>query len=433
MESQRFQPANFPASLDGWLEQIPDADARSALREVFVSAYREVEEERAEVTGLRAEAEEAKQSHQSQLQELEAERKALRDERAKLDATVPRPEESEQELRVRLNPATRDLEQAQPKLQQAEADARDLGIVTTQLNVVRATVDDLRDKLARAESVHHDCPAKLAEVHGKLGENLVHKHHLEQEHQKILTKLNHLQSQEAQGDQQRLQDQWATEKRELMAQLAELRSREAEGLNSQRERAWDAERQALHGQLADKSSLAEAEKRRADDLRTSLDTANVELADVKADVDALDDSMIEKGDLITSLEAQRDALSQAHPVLSVRQDEIGDIARLYLELADELYDMPARILDETRGDRLYVASRVLTHLARPNAKAALMYHLSGTPDTWHCFDSALGGNYHSLSDEGVCQTHIICVHVRHVLVDGVAVLQFIRSSPGDFE
>ena len=79
MESQRFQPAIFPASLDGWLEQIPDADARSALREAFVSAYREVDRERAE-------AEVAKEGHQSELKKLEAERKALRDEEAKLDA-----------------------------------------------------------------------------------------------------------------------------------------------------------------------------------------------------------------------------------------------------------------------------------------------------------------------------------------------------------
>ena len=71
MESQRFHYANFPANLDGWLEQIPDADARSALREVVVSAFRKVDKERAE-------AELAKENHQSELKKLEAERNALR-------------------------------------------------------------------------------------------------------------------------------------------------------------------------------------------------------------------------------------------------------------------------------------------------------------------------------------------------------------------
>ncbi|KAH7189589.1 uncharacterized protein B0J16DRAFT_319220 [Fusarium flagelliforme] len=406
MESQRFHSANFPASLDGWLKQVPDADARSALREVFVSAYREADKERADATVLRAEAEVEKRGHQSELKELEAERLALRDEKAKLDAltggftsrvaglteqmnklsgdvkasqptveetfqaindasgskstqesvrlfsedltgrfetvsasvravvdtvnqfqgfarnvqlrnelndsqrafdmeanktraelsrarvelglskhrferrdaTILQLQESEQDFRARLSKATRDLEQAQPKLHQAEDDARDLEILTTQLNVVRATVDDLKGKLAQAERVHQDCAGKLAKVHGSLGESVMVKQRLEQDYQNILIEHNRLQSQEAQGLRQQLQDQRAAEKRELMAQLSAMRSQEAENLNSQREQARKVERQALHGQLAEKDSLIELHKREAELLRIALAGANAELA-----------------------------------------------------------------------------------------------------------------------------------------------------------
>ena len=79
MESQRLHYANFPASLDGWLEQIPDADARSALREVFVSAYREVDKKRAE-------AKVAKEDHQSELKSL---RQRGRHSESSLDLASP--------------------------------------------------------------------------------------------------------------------------------------------------------------------------------------------------------------------------------------------------------------------------------------------------------------------------------------------------------
>jgi chromosome segregation ATPase len=194
------------------------------------------------------------------------------------DATILQLQESEQDLRVRLSKATRDLEQARPKLQQAEDDARDLEIVTTQLNVVRATVDDLRGKLAQAKRVHQDCPGKLAEVHERLGESVAVKRHIEQQHRNTLIELERLQSQEAQGLLQQSRDQQATERREFMAQLAELRSREAESFNSQLKKAWDAEKQALLARLADKDSLIELHKREADTLRMALAEANAELA-----------------------------------------------------------------------------------------------------------------------------------------------------------
>ncbi|CAG7563848.1 unnamed protein product [Fusarium equiseti] len=377
MESQRFRSANFSASLDGWLEQVPDADSKSALREVFVSAYREADKERADAIALGAEAEEAKRGHQSELKELEAERMTLIDEKAKLDALTegfssrvaglteqinklsgdvrasqPTVEETLQaindasgnkntqesvrlfsenltgrfeavsasvqavvdtvnqlqgfarnvQLKNELDDSQRAFDQEvnqtraelsrarvelglskhrfepQPKLQQAEDDARDLEIVTTQLNVVRATVDDLRGKLAQAERVHQDCPGKLAEVHERLGESVAIKCHIEQQHRDTRIELERLRSQEAQGLRQQLQDQWATERRELMAQLAKMRSREAESLNSQLERGWEAERQALHARLADKDSLIELHKREADTLRMTLAEANAELA-----------------------------------------------------------------------------------------------------------------------------------------------------------
>ncbi|KAF0641668.1 hypothetical protein FPSE5266_10359 [Fusarium pseudograminearum] len=73
-------------SVDLWLAHIPDPEQRRVLREVVTSACHEVEKERAAVARLGAEAEAAKQSYQSQLQEIEAERKALRDENHKLKA-----------------------------------------------------------------------------------------------------------------------------------------------------------------------------------------------------------------------------------------------------------------------------------------------------------------------------------------------------------
>ncbi|RBR21412.1 uncharacterized protein FIESC28_04949 [Fusarium coffeatum] len=568
MESQRFYYASFPASLDGWLEQLPDADTRSALREVFYSAYREVDKERAE-------AEVAKEGHQSEIKRLEAERKALRDVKAKLDAltggftsrlaglteqmskssgdvTASQPtveetlqaindasgsentqesvrlfsedltgrfetvsasvravvdtvnqfqvfarnvqlsnelndtqraldqeanktrnelslaqvelrllkhrkdaailqlQESQKDLRVRLSKATRDLEQAQPKLQQVEGDARDLEIVTTQLNVVRATVDDLRGKLAQAERVHQDCAGKLAEVHGSLGESVMVKQRLERDYHNTVMELSCLQSHKIQTLQQRSEDQRATERRELMAQLADARSRETEALNSQLK------------ELADKTSLVESHKREADTLRMALEKAKSELADAEADIEDTEkelnqvqsqhsQSNVLVGSLQTQLQSAtekleaQDARAAAHHVFLLDEGEIGSISKVLLELANELSGLPVIPAQEDKR-LLQVVVNIEPMLHDYSVIDALMGFLESDPQGWYCLTGIISRKskdislaleamsymyqdntaleYESLGDETVCRDHDNCILVRAVGEEESLALEF---------
>ncbi|RGP76970.1 hypothetical protein FLONG3_4908 [Fusarium longipes] len=85
MESQLDSGCEtFMESIDGWLEFVPDERHRRSLHEVFESAYQTVKEEYAKVEALGSEAERLKQSYEHQLQELDTEREAVRNEKANL-------------------------------------------------------------------------------------------------------------------------------------------------------------------------------------------------------------------------------------------------------------------------------------------------------------------------------------------------------------
>ncbi|KAJ4011532.1 hypothetical protein NW752_008538 [Fusarium irregulare] len=338
------------------------------------------------------------------------------------DARILELQESEHQLNVGWRQTAQELEQTQLRLQQAETSRQDLENVTTQLNSLQETIDGLRAELAQSKTGHQEVSGRLAEVQMVLNGSVAEKQVLENEHRNTLEELNQLRSQKDQERHTQLENKWDMEKKELLAQLADTRSRETEALKSQLKESWEAEKQGLHAQLADKSSLVESRKHETEALRMVLERTKHDQEALATELGSIKPQLKDKTTLVAKLEAQlssateklkaQEALYEAHPILSLRADEIGDLAKVYLEVADECYDLKARLTNTQASHSMQAAGNILPYLARPEGMEILENFINSRATDWHCLSLVMGGELLPMKDGGPCTLHRGCTTIR---------------------
>ncbi|EKJ69459.1 hypothetical protein FPSE_10359 [Fusarium pseudograminearum CS3096] len=344
------------------------------------------------------------------------------------------------DLSTTLTAAEQDLAEARPLLEQREADRRDLAAVRGQLDTVQARVGVLTTNLDQSQRHHQECSGQLQEAQAKIQEYTVETQQLQSKLNTALEQLNDLRSQQAQNHQVELRRQWDIEREGLIQQLGNQRSQETDTLHRELKESWANEKLALNGQLTDKIALINSQRQeietmnyklsdmehltleleksksdleRAKQSLSSLTQASEatllestqkatrfesDLAEAKAEIERVhnelqetNSQLVENGNLVQDLRTQlskstteMEAICEAHPVLSLREEEIGGLAKVYLELADEFYDLPVNYNPDKRDEMLQTFVEVAPLLNYYSAKDNIILLMHSNPQGWYC-------------------------------------------------
>ncbi|KAF4998209.1 hypothetical protein FGRMN_3258 [Fusarium graminum] len=220
------------------------------------------------------------------------------------------------------------------------------------------------------------------------------------------------------------------------------------GLQGELKKAWETERDGLKESVSHERSLRESKEETLELTRSKVNALDCELTEVKNKAQLLEreltgaknkaqslehenakfqaevnsskitlNEMTTKAakleqDLITATAHIKTAEDQIAARITVPRGVTGDLAKMYLRLADEFRDIPT-VPETIDGlDMSTVAIEIAPILDQYNAKEYLVAFLDGRHQGWHCLSQVLNGHPSEI-DQGVCATHRIgCMKVR---------------------
>ncbi|CCT70947.1 uncharacterized protein FFUJ_09026 [Fusarium fujikuroi IMI 58289] len=394
------------------------------------------------------------QEKDSKLEALQTDRDGLRDRLTAANSQIFQGQE-----------ASRELDRVQCLLQTAEAGCRELASVKTRLQRAEQTaremkqnIDHLQRSLDGEKGLHNDCSAKLTQALSNNSESLRQEAKLKDECAELRKELTVLRSQETLDLQQQMKNQWATVEEALKGQLSDSLSHERtiERLNT----AWDSERklqqaeiqrqnneldtlqsrvselEPLGEQLRQACSEAEdvqrkltASESKANQFEENYGEAKTTIDDLRGEIQVLEHQAEDSTVKIKSLEEKLNAVEhelssqQSHQCVTMPQGVLGDLAKIYLRLADVFSDIPVVPETEEGLDMAIIAVDMANLLDEPEAKDNLTTFLNSDLQGWHCLRQVIDGEPDSEVESGdiSCDYHKdhgrICTMVRVVQWD----------------
>ncbi|PNP79519.1 hypothetical protein FNYG_07135 [Fusarium nygamai] len=385
--------------------------------------------------------------------------------------------------------ARRQLKDAQPVLQTAEARRLELAEIKLSLQQVQQTVNEterqvesLKSQLEREKTVHDRCSVDLTQALTDRRDVNRQKEKLEGDISQVRKELKELRSQQTLDLQKQLKDQWAAVSEAMKEQLSEKKSHEE--TVSQLSRSWSSEKEALQGEISAKVSLIENLEQKVktlqsrvstlEPLRIELQTANDNLRQVNLTLEATEGNLrnsqgrvaeLEKTAIVSAneleavkaengclqkssesasqkldtcrgtierLEQERDTVNEALSSLQAQSVVIpegvtGEISRIYYRAADQLRNIPIVLDRNGEPDSQQLASELITVIDGYKWKENLLRFLHSRPEGWFCLQQVTAGDRDLVANGGECQHHDDCLSVKVVLLNGSPTLKFIFS------
>ncbi|KAF5610576.1 uncharacterized protein FTJAE_14261, partial [Fusarium tjaetaba] len=380
--------------------------------------------------------------------------------------------EANQEV-SRSREARRQLEDAQPVLQTAEARSRELAVIKLSLQQAQQTVneterqvDSLKSQLEREKTAHDRCSAELTKASTDRRDINHQKEKLEDDISKVQKELKELRSQQTVDLQKQLKDQWAAVSEAMKEHLSEKKSHEE--TVGRLSRSWSSEKQALQGEISAKVSLIENLEQKVKTLQSKVSTleplqielrmANENLHQMSLTLEATKSNLrnsqgrvaeleetanvseneleavkAEKGRLqkssesaskqletymgtISMLEQERDTLNEALSSLQAQSVRIpegaaGEVSRVFYRAADELRDIP--IITDTNSElgMSQLASELISLIDSYNWKESLLEFLQTDSQDWFCYEKIVRGDSDGRANGDKCSHHEDCLLV----------------------
>ncbi|KAH7262918.1 hypothetical protein BKA59DRAFT_449135 [Fusarium tricinctum] len=152
-------------------------------------------------------------------------------------------------------------------------------------------------------------------------------------------------------------------------------------------------------------------------LRHELATARSGEETAKQSVNDLQQQLHVAIDRVTAVEGQL-SVHNAQQWVTIPEGVTGDLAKMYLRLADEFRDIPSAPESCHGLDMSQLAVKLAPILDDFDAKENLVRFLDAGHDNWHCLSQVLNGDPRCEVNGGACLTHGSgCVKVRVMQLD----------------
>ncbi|CAJ0541185.1 Ff.00g079240.m01.CDS01 [Fusarium sp. VM40] len=153
------------------------------------------------------------------------------------------------------------------------------------------------------------------------------------------------------------------------------------------------------------------------DLNDQLATARSREDSASTSVVDLQQQLHAERDRVTAVEGQLSA-HNAQQWVTIPEGVTGDLAKMYLRLADEFRDIPSAPQRCDRINLSQLAVEIAPILDELDAKENLLQFLNAGHQNWHCFGQVLKGDPRCAINGGTCLTHDTgCIKVRVLQLD----------------